>query len=49
MLIECYLLFDQNSSFIHYFKWQKFEFKQLIDNVIIDILLSQNFANIENI
>ena len=33
MLIGCYLLFYQNSSFIHYFKWQKFEFKQLIDIV----------------
>ena len=25
------------SYFIHYFKLQKFEFKQLIDNVTIDV------------
>ena len=34
---------------MHYFKLQKFEFKQLIDDMPIDIWLSLNFASTKNI
>ena len=34
---------------MHYFKLQKFEFKQLIDGMTIDFLLSLNFASMKNI
>ena len=33
---------------MHYFKLQKFEFKQLTDDITINFLLPQNFASMEN-
>ena len=38
-----------NSYFIQYCKLQKLEFKQLIDDMAIDLWLLWNFANMENI
>ena len=38
-----------NSSFIHHFKLQKLEFKQLIIDVIIEFWSSCKFASMENI
>ena len=36
--IGCNLLFDPlNSFFMHYFKLQKLEFRQMIDDVTIDL------------
>ena len=38
ILIECNLPFDfKKLSFMHYFKLQKLEFKQLIDDITIDL------------
>ena len=37
MLIGCYLPFDSYSSFMHYFKPQKLEFQQLIDDMTINL------------
>ena len=34
---------------MHYFKLQKLEFKQLIDNMAIDLSSSRNFERMENI
>ena len=34
---------------MHYFKIQKIEFKQLIDDIVIDFLSFLNFVSIENI
>ena len=34
---------------MHYFKLQKLEFKQLIDDMTIDFLSSLNFVSTENI
>ena len=34
---------------MHYFKLQKLEFKQLIDDIIIDLWLPRNFASMKNI
>ena len=34
---------------MRYFKLQKLEFKQLIDNMVIDFWSSLNFASMENI
>ena len=34
---------------MYYFKLQKLEFKQLIDNMAIDFLSYLNFVSIENI
>ena len=34
---------------MHYFKLQKFEFKQLIDDMTINLWLPLKFASIENI
>jgi len=39
MSIGCYLPFDSYSSFRHYFKPQKLEFQQLIDDMAINFLL----------
>ena len=33
---------------MHYFKLQKLEFKQLIDDTAIDFLSSLNFVSMEN-
>ena len=33
---------------MRYFKLQKLEFKQLIDNMVIDLWSSLNFASMEN-
>ena len=38
-----------NSSFIHYFKLQKFEFKQLIVEITINFWSPWNFASMKNI
>ena len=38
-----------NSSFIYYYKLQKLEFKQLVDDMAIDVWSSWNFLSIENI
>ena len=35
------------SYFSHYFKLQKIEFKQLIDDIVIDFLSFLNFVSIE--
>ena len=37
MLIGCYLRFDPNSYFMHYFKIQKLEFKKLVDDMVINL------------
>ena len=37
MLIGCYLPFDPNSYFMHYFKIQKLEFKKLVDDMVINL------------
>ena len=34
---------------MHYFKLQKIEFKQMIDDMAIDLWSSLNFASMENI
>ena len=47
MLIGCNLPFEL--YFRHYFKLQKIELKQLIDNMITNFLLYLNFVRIENI
>ena len=38
-----------NLSFIHYIKLQKLEFKQMIDDMTINLLPPQNFASMLNI
>ena len=47
MLIGYNLRFEP--YFIHYFKLQKIEFKQLINDMITNFLLYLNFVRIENI
>jgi len=34
---------------MHYFKRQKFKFKQLTDDITINLWLPRNFASMENI
>ena len=49
MLIGIIYYLNHKLIFIHYFKLQKIEFKQLIDDMIIDFLLYLNFVKMENI
>ena len=46
MPIGCNLPFNPQT---HYFKLQKLEFKQLIDNMAVDLWSSLNFVNMDNI
>ena len=43
-----FTIWSINSSFMHYFKLQKLEFKQLIDDIANDFLSFWNFVNIGN-
>ena len=43
-----FTIWSINSSFMHYFKLQKLEFKQLIDDIANDFWSFWNFVNIGN-
>ena len=48
--IKCYLLFDPwNHLLCMILKYKNLKLKNLIDNIVIDLWLFWNFANIEDI
>ena len=49
MLIGCHLPFDLKTQLMHYVILQKLGFKQLIDNIAINLWSLWNFASIKNI